>query len=79
MSLTMTPMTPAYFCHRQPKRRFIIYIIYYIIYNNATANYPHSQEINTPTVITVIVIAIINSSLRVNIFPSPENTEIPHY
>ena len=36
----------------------LLYIII-IIYNNAIVNYPTSKNINTPTVIGVIVIAII--------------------
>ena len=59
MSLTMTPMTPmtpAYFLSSTAETKVHYLYNIYIIYNNATANYPHSQEINTPTVITVIVI-----------------------
>ena len=38
----------------------IHYNIY--IYYNATANYPYRKKINTPTVIGVIVIAVIDGS-----------------
>ena len=36
----------------------IIYNIY-IIYNNGSVNHPHSEKINYPTVIGVIVIGVI--------------------
>ena len=64
MTMTpMTPMTPTYFCHRCMKIVFIIVYIINNIYNNATANDPYGGKINAPTVITVIVIAVIVLSL----------------
>ena len=59
MTMTMTPMTPTYFCHRSREIVFIIICIINNTYNNATANDPYSEKINAPTVITVIVIAVI--------------------
>ena len=70
ISLTMTPMTPmtpTYFCHRSRKKVLIIQYNIYIIYNNAIANYPQHGKINTPTVIGVIVIAVIDCRTRVGI------------
>ena len=64
MTMTpMTPMTPTYFCHRRMKIVFLIVYIINNIYNNATVNDPYGGKINAPTVITVIVIAVIVLSL----------------
>jgi len=60
MTMTpMTPMTPTYFLSSKGRIRFIIIYNIYIIYNNGYVNHPHSEKINYPTVIGVIVIGVI--------------------
>ena len=43
---------------------FIIIYNIYIIYNNGSVNHPHSEKINYPTVIGVIVIADIGLEIN---------------